>query len=134
MVSAFPAAIPIPVSRTEKRSSAAPSPTSSTLTVSTTSPRSVNLIALPSRLMSTWRSRTGSPIRRLGTSGRASASSSRPFWWARSATVLSADSISASSANSMVSRSSRPASIFEKSRMSLMTDSSVSAEARAVAR
>ena len=57
----FSSGMPIPVSVTVKcrRTPSAVSSSSSTRT--TTSPRSVNLIALPTRLTSTWRSRSGSP-------------------------------------------------------------------------
>ena len=41
-----------------------------TETVTTTSPRSVNLIALPTRLTRTWRSRPASPIKRRARRGR----------------------------------------------------------------
>ena len=44
-----------------------------------TSPRSVNLMALPSRLISTWRSRCGSPRTAAGRSGCTCTVSSRPL-------------------------------------------------------
>ena len=47
------AAMPMPVSRTAKRSVALASDSSISPTVTVTSPRSVNLTALPSRLVST---------------------------------------------------------------------------------
>ena len=54
----------------------------------TTSPFSVNLIALPTRLTSTWRSRPESAIKRVRArrTGRRRCSSS-PFSWARSASA-----------------------------------------------
>ena len=51
----------MPVSRTRKRTSLARSPGS---TMTATPPFSVNLMALPARLSSTWRSRGASPTRR----------------------------------------------------------------------
>ena len=56
--------------------------------VTTTSPCSVNLMALPTRLIRTWRSRPGSPSSTSGTSGATSQTSSSPFWCARSAERL----------------------------------------------
>ena len=61
-------------------------------TATTTSPRSVNLIALPTRLTSTWRSRPESPIRASGTSGAIRQASSRPLACARSARVCKVSS------------------------------------------
>ena len=52
-----------------------------------TSPVSVNLIALPSRLSSTWRNRVGSPMRSMGTSGAISNTKERPFSSARATTI-----------------------------------------------
>ena len=54
--------------------------------------------------------------------------SSRPFSWARSASVLIVWSKPPCKSNSTLSISSRPASILEKSRMSLMMVSSESAD------
>ena len=53
--------IPIPVSRTSNLRRRVDSVSSSTLTRTTTSPRSVNLTALPIRLSRIWRKRPGSP-------------------------------------------------------------------------
>ena len=56
----------------------------------TTSPRSVNLIALPTRLTRTCRSRLGSPIRTVGhVRARSRQASSSPLLWARTASVCS---------------------------------------------
>ena len=66
MVDSRSAGMPIPVSETEK-CSVAGAESISTRTLS--SPRSVNLVALPSRFKSIWRRRPGSPIKRAGTSG-----------------------------------------------------------------
>ncbi len=96
--------------------------------VTATSPRSVNLTALPSRLMSTWRSRPGSPRSADGTSGSTSAVSSRPLACGlqrRAGRRCPRRSLRRS--KSRISSSSLPASILEKSRMSLMIVSSASA-------
>ena len=94
-------------------------------TSTTTSPRSVNLIALPTRLTRIWRSRTGSPTSRVrhvlgdeideleplaARSARQTGRSARR--WPRADRTASAES------------SNLPASIFAKSRMSLMMPSS----------
>ena len=52
---------PMPVSRTANVSSACPSAAGAAVTVSTTSPRSVNFTALERRLRMIWRSRVTSP-------------------------------------------------------------------------
>ena len=65
-------AMPMPVSRTAKRSAQLPATGSASSTHATstvTSPASVNLMALPTRLMITWRSRSASPTIASGTSG-----------------------------------------------------------------
>src|ERR1022692_1265926 len=95
-----------------------------------TSPCPVNLIASPTRLTIISRSRVGSATTSSGTSGRMSQVSSRPFWWARKARVLMAGTKLSRSLNSMESSSSLPASILEKSRISLMMVSSESADGR----
>ena len=95
----------------------------------TTSPCSVNLTALASRLVSTWRRRPPSPRSVPGQRVRRSRRSARRPWRApaarasrRSSSTISRRSKSCSSSSSL------PASIFEKSRMSLMTPSSASPE------
>ena len=85
-------------------------------------PRSVNLTALPTRLMRTWRSRVGSPTTAAGTSGvdarrRARGPSRRRAWPTSSSAPLDARR---AGRTACVSSSSLPASILEKSRMSLM--------------
>ena len=78
----FSRGMPMPVSRTENRSTIRPSWPAPDSTFSTTSPDAVNLIALPIRLMSTWRSRPGSPTRWSGTSWRDPAARARdPCRW-----------------------------------------------------
>ena len=120
--------MPMPVSRTpnRRRTSFSPPPDWSTLT--TTSPSWVNLMALPTRFVRICRKRPASPIIQSGTSGEMSLASSSPFSWARSARVLSRSPTVSRSENGVGSRSSLPASIFEKSRMSLMMVNSESAE------
>ena len=115
--------MPIPVSRTSKRTATAPSPDSARVTRRTTSPLSVNLTALPTRLVRTCRSRPGSPRSALGTSWRMRQSSSSPLAWAASAKDPRTSRTARRRSKSTISRSTRPASIFEKSRMSLMISS-----------
>ena len=128
MLACLSAGMPGPVSRTAKVSCASSPSREPSATSTATSPRPVNLIALPSRLSSTWRRRPGSPSSRSGTNGAMLQVSSRPFWWARSATVRHASVTQSRSENSMRSRTSFSASIFEKSRMSLMIERSDSAD------
>ena len=59
---------PMPVSRTANVRPTRPSASGVLVTVSTTSPRSVNLTALASRLRRIWRSRVRSPLIATGTS------------------------------------------------------------------
>ncbi len=74
----FSEGIPIPVSRTEKRSATSFCPSSSGSTEMETSPREVNLTALSARLFSTCRRRSGSPRSEAGT-GIMERRSCRPF-------------------------------------------------------
>ena len=97
----------MPVSATRKPSTTAPASSASFSTCTTTSPWSVNLIALPTRLTSTWRSRGASPTRRSGTSGAMRPASSRPFWWARRPSVRRVSPRASRRSNS-VGRSSKP--------------------------
>src|SRR5271170_6334414 len=62
----FSGGIPIPVSETVKRSARSSPSSASRLTFRATSPFWVNLIALPMRLRTTWRSRLESPPRGNG--------------------------------------------------------------------
>ena len=68
MVCNLSAGMPMPVSETATCSVTASGVDSSTETAAMTSPRSVNLMALPTRLTRTWRRRPESPIKRSGTS------------------------------------------------------------------
>jgi len=89
----------------------------------------VNLIALLTRFITTCRSRVESLHTISGTSGATSHSNSRPFSSARIATVFNVDSSESCRLKSTASRSILPASICEKSRMSLITVNSESDEA-----
>ena len=104
-------------------------PRSSSRTRTTTSPRSVNLIALPTRLIKDLPQRLGSPTMPAGTSASTS-TAARALSGARGRRTASACSASVSPQRRTptASSSSLPASIFEKSRMSLMIVSSESAE------
>ena len=121
--------MPMPVSLTSKRKRTDASSRASTATPMTTSPRSVNLTALLPRFSSTCPRRDGSPTSASGSSGGSTKSSSSPFSSAFSPIRLARLSITSDRLNGIASMSSLPASIFEKSRMSLMIPSSDSAEA-----
>ena len=99
--------MPMPVSATRKPSTTAPASSASFSTCTTTSPCSVNLIALPTRLTRTWRSRGASPTRRSGTSGAMRPASSRPFWCARRPSVRRVSPRASRGSNS-AGRSSKP--------------------------
>ena len=123
--------MPIPLSRTSMRT--APRPALSTaLTAMRTSPRSVNLTALPIRLSAICRTRVGSPRMKRGSSGSMSSRTSTPFSTARSTIESTVPSSSATASKSTLSNSRCPASIFEKSRMSLISASSASPLERAI--
>ena len=126
--------MPSPVSLTAAVTAIGPSasPTTSVSTVSATCPASVNLIALPSRFSRIWRSLVTSPTTMRGVPGRMSPTSSSPFSVALAAISSSAASTHSWRSNVAASRSIRPASIFEKSRMSLMIVSSDSPLARMI--
>ena len=72
MAACLDSGTPMPVSRTEKRTVDEDSPMDSRLTVTVTSPRSVNLTALPTRLSRIWRKRLASPNSSAGTCGATS--------------------------------------------------------------
>jgi hypothetical protein len=92
------------------------------------------LTALLSRLSSTWRTRTGSPAMKLGTPAPMPHLSVSRF--SRALTVIAGRVSSSRPGRSkgMFSMRSLPASIFEKSRMSLMMVSSASAELLTICR
>ena len=121
------AGMPMPVSRTETRSSnGSRVPLSSTRTA--ISPASVNLTALLSRLASTCRRRTGSPLTRSGRSEGQLKVSSMCFCWALAAVSCTTCSRVWRNGKATDSSSRRPASILDRSRMSLRISSSDSAE------
>ena len=112
--------MPIPVSITSIRTAADAFATSWMDKRSVTPPALVNLTALPSRLISTCLSRSGSPSTGgRGTRGR-STRRSRPWRLDAGATVASACSRTRQLEGDVL-HCSLPASIFEKSRMSSMT-------------
>ncbi len=120
----FSRGMPMPVSRTDTTRDAS-SPSAAVMrALRVTSPRWVNLTALERRLSATCRSRPGSPRARRGSVGARSRMSCSPFSCARVATVFAAAVSTSAGENSTASMSRRPASIFEKSRMSLMICSS----------
>ncbi len=88
----------------------------------------------PNRFMSICRKRTGSPQTISGTWLSTSHNSSRPCSSARSANVFKVFSTHSLRSKSIISRSILPASIFEKSSMSLMTINRESAESLTVSR
>ena len=86
-------------------------------------PSAVNFTALPARLSRTWRIRPGRRDSVAGTSGVAVGDAARGPWRRRAAASSVADLLDelAAGSKSIGSSSSLPASILEKSRMSLMT-------------
>ena len=120
---------PIPVSLTSKRRSTN-FPTSSAISTRITdSPCSVNLIALPMRFIRIWRNRMASPLSEMGTSFPIRYATSSPLLRARSANSSTTRSATSSFRSKLtVSSSSFSASIFEKSRMLLITLRSTSPE------
>ena len=87
-----------------------------------TPPCSVNLMALPARLNSTWRSRAASPTTSRRQPLVDEAADFEPFACARGPSSSAASSTKAASANGRAARSMRPASILEKSRISSISD------------
>jgi len=108
--------MPIPVSRTEKRSRAAEDVVSATWILRLTVPRSVNLIALPTRLRSTCLNRTGSPCSQGGKLGDRLMLTLICFSMARCRRSAIASLAAAPGEKQMDSNSSLPLSIFEKSK------------------
>ncbi|MNX90639.1 hypothetical protein D3C86_1226970 [compost metagenome] len=120
--------MPIPVSRTQKCNCACSPAEPRCSTPSTISPCSVNFVALLPRLISTWPRRNGSPIKAVGSSASVLNSNSRPLSSAFRPIMLAKPSRTASRWKGMCSRCILPASILEKSRMSLMITNRYSAE------
>ncbi len=113
-------AMPMPESATSKRTCCRLPCTCSSSPRSRTQPVSVNLTALASRLISAWASRVGSP-RSRGGRWSVSSTSSSPFSAARPRTISKLPATRSSSANSVSCSTILPASIFDRSRMSLIT-------------
>ena len=120
--------IPMPVSFTEKRKMTPSLISLASVTLTITSPCWVNLTALPARLISTWLSRSGSPISWLGTSEAVCIRNSTFFSWALLPTIVAKLPMTSSRLKFVRSISIFPASIFETSRMSLIIPSSDFAE------
>ncbi|OFA08668.1 hypothetical protein DUPY_06260 [Duganella phyllosphaerae] len=118
----MPTPLSITANRKRSASGSGPGPVSR-VTCSTISPRAVNLRALPTRLISTWPRRSGSPLRRAGTSGSAQATSSRPFSAARHENRSATWSSTSARSNGTLSSASLPDSILEKSSTSSMMPS-----------
>ncbi len=115
--------MPIPVSLTEKRRDSASAPRSTTCTATTISPFSVNLTALLVRLIRIWPRRSGSPISVAGTPRSTLNTTSTRLASLLSSVTLDRCSKMSPSLNGTDSSVSLPASILEKSRMSLITPS-----------
>ncbi len=111
--------MPMPVSATRKCTPSSPSRETPTVTP----PCSVNLTAFPTRLTRTWRRRSESPVTQAGTSSSMSTRRSSPLAWAWAEMVPATLRTAAPRSKSTSSMSSLPASILEKSRMSLMRPS-----------
>ncbi len=116
--------MPIPVSRTEKCRTVPSARRSPGLTESSISPRSVNLTAFDMRFRSTCPSRSGSPFHRRGMPGGTRSRNSSPLSETRC--PIRGPRLASTSSRSKSTRSMEilPASIFEKSRISLMMPSS----------
>ena len=124
----------MPVSRTEQ-CSVTLSPTSlRTATLTVTLPRWVNLTALFAKFISTCSSRSGSPRNRLGASGAITTLKSSCFSLACAPMMLPSRLMTWCRSKSTFSRAILPASILEKSRMSLRIFNSSSAESLILAR
>ena len=109
-------AMPMPVSCTAKAT-----PPASRETRNETSPLSVNLSALESRFFRIWPRRCPSVFRCEGTSSPMPNESASPFCFACGSSVLTSPSTAAASGMFSRCTSTLPASIFERSRMSLMS-------------
>ena len=120
--------MPIPESWTQKCSSTSLPRRSTRSAPMMISPLSVNFTALLPRLTRTWPRRRGSPISAVGRLGARLNSSSIPLSSAFRPMRLPRLSMTSSRLKSMCSMDSLPASILEKSRMSLMMPSRFSAE------
>ena len=119
---------PIPVSLTENLSLILPSNIFSNSVEKTISPFSVNLTELLARFVNICPTLNGSPIRFNGTSGEIAKTTSSPFCCALYVTRLDTLSSTSSRLKSIFSIVSIPASILEKSSISLMIPSSACAD------
>jgi hypothetical protein len=121
-------AMPAPLSCTSTRRPRRPPSSSCAAAVTTTSPLSANFTALPTRLVGTWRSRAASPTTYVDALASGRTKSESPFISALSDSMLATSTSTSGKKKGLRSSSSLPASIFEKSRMSLMTESSSPAD------
>ncbi len=125
--------MPMPVSSTVSVTRVRPPPSGAVEPRTVMPPRSVNFSALPSRLNRICRTRVGSPISVSSDPGSTAPLSIRPLPAACAWNVLITPSIRPESENTVLSSSSRPASILEKSSTSSMMRSSACALSRMVA-
>ena len=115
----FSAAMPMPLSRTAMRNCMCWAVCSSTLNCTTTSPRLVNLMALPPRLISTCCSRMASPTMTGGMRGSTSNSTSIGLGPTLADKITDRSRSSRSMRKGCGSSAILPASILEKSSTSL---------------
>jgi len=115
--------MPIPVSITSNQSSPGPPADGRRQTAIRTPPCSVNLIALPTRLSRICCSRSGSLMMADGSSEPSSSSSERPLARARSRSSAATCCATEIGEVSESRTSSPPASIFDRSSMSLISAS-----------
>ena len=126
MRSSLSAATPSPVSwtstanRAGRSAPSSPTPAGVTSAMRRTDPSAVNLTALPTRLMSTCRSRSGSVTTAAGAGPTQRPSKVSPLSAAFTRSALSTSAITACGSHRRRANSIRPASTLERSRMSLM--------------
>ncbi|MNM98928.1 hypothetical protein D3C81_1114740 [compost metagenome] len=126
--------MPTPVSVTCQASTLDSPSRCTSRTRSTTRPCSVNLMALLSRLPSTWRIRSASPSTRVGNRGSVQTSTCRPLRVAAAAKLRSTLSVSSRGENDAGSRLSWPDSILDTSSTSLISCNSTDEELSMVRR
>ena len=112
--------MPIPVSITLKSKVASPAVSTLDDIKILTPPLSVNFTAFPARLRRIWRNRPASPLKNCGISPLNSMRMEIPFSSTRSSSTSTTLSTSSFKSKGAFSKTSLPASILEKSRMSLM--------------
>ena len=125
--------IPMPVSRMSMCRCSSPSAPLAGRHEMRTLPWAVNLTALLTRLVMIWPSRYWSPSMNSGSAGSMSNHRSRPFLRAAGAKACATWPITSRKLKGSRSSCRPPASMREKSRMSLSRKSRVSAEPRRVA-